>query len=541
MLKLGAADYLSSRLSHSQISSIELQNSNSKVNRSSDSPKLVIKKSDTDFLILRDAVDKYTKVSTIVELSKDALSKIGDYLVEIQTKITQLSNTTDSSSIKKINSEINKIENEMSVFIGKNIDSSVSRKINISEISDETKNKFFTTVKNENFTEVDAKKLASIEVNFSHAIYAQTSGHNESSCSICQNKIEYPNQSSNLNEFPQFGPSNSRNLLSTKPIAHFGSTTNSTSGTGASPNSTTSISTLDPLLFPNRWKVSAGQTMSYSYYQTAGVSYNYSINGSTATSDLGTGPGTAGNSLIGNGASSDVEASLDLAFDVWDKVGAWTFEKINESSANGTTTVGEIRSRAMTDIGTTEYGAFAYGPANSAIGGDIWYTTGSSKDFNPGNSKFYTALHEIGHAVGLSHPFDGKYSRGSATLTDRLDSTRYTVMSYTTNFRNKYFSDVGTSSFTYTGIHPDGPGPLDINAIEHMYGTSTDTNLGDTTYSFVDKPVMITTIVDSGGTDTIDLSNQSERCFINLKGMTASTVGFWGAGNQLDYYSSLLG
>ena len=91
MLKLGAADYLSSRLSHSQISSIELQNSNSKVNRSSDSPKLVIKKSDTNFLILRDAVDKYTKVSTIVELSKDALSKIGDYLVEIQTNITQLS------------------------------------------------------------------------------------------------------------------------------------------------------------------------------------------------------------------------------------------------------------------------------------------------------------------------------------------------------------------------------------------------------------------------------------------------------------------
>ena len=67
---------------------------------------------------------------------------------------------------------------------------------------------------------------------------------------------------------------------------------------------------------------------------------------------------------------------------------------------------------------------------------------------------------------------------------------------------------------------------LDVQIIEHMYGTSTDTNLGDTTYSFDDKEFFLKTIVDSGGTDTIDGSNQTEEVWINLNGGTASSIEF---------------
>ena len=73
---------------------------------------------------------------------------------------------------------------------------------------------------------------------------------------------------------------------------------------------------------------------------------------------------------------------------------------------------------------------------------------------------------------------------------------------------------------------------LDVQVIEHMYGTSTDTNLGDTHYSFADKEFFLKTIVDSGGTDTIDGSSQTEEVWINLNGGTASSIGIWDEMNK---------
>ena len=80
---------------------------------------------------------------------------------------------------------------------------------------------------------------------------------------------------------------------------------------------------------------------------------------------------------------------------------------------------------------------------------------------------------------------------------------------------------------------------LDVQVIEHMYGTSTDTNLGDTTYSFADKEFFLKTIVDSGGTDTIDGSSQTEEVWINLNGGTASSIGIWDEDEQKSYWFGL--
>lgn len=66
-----------------------------------------------------------------------------------------------------------------------------------------------------------------------------------------------------------------------------------------------------------------------------------------------------------------------------------------------------------------------------------------------GRFGYETLLHEIGHALGLKHPFDG-----SPTLPGGLDNTNYTLMSYTDN---------GVAKTTFS--------PFDVAALRWIYGT----------------------------------------------------------------------
>ena len=149
-------------------------------------------------------------------------------------------------------------------------------------------------------------------------------------------------------------------------------------------------------------------------------------------------------------------------------------------------------------------------------------------------------MHEIGHAVGLSHPFDGGGRGGTTLRTVRISSEilscHIPAMIETLGILLPVGLQLVNSDITKR-LYPTDPGLLDVQIIEHMYGTSTDTNLGNTTYSFEDKEFFLKTIVDSGGVDTIDGSNQTEEVWINLNASQASSIGIWDETEQANYWS----
>ena len=288
-----------------------------------------------------------------------------------------------------------------------------------------------------------------------------------------------------------------------------------------------------------------------------------------------------------NSHDSDNETHLDLTFNLWDDVVDFDFEKVSESSSE----VGEMRV-AFTDR-SSDAAAFAYLPGGTPANGDVWFEQEDNSGFDPtyqfgsnltnyGSSSstiskmglgsegysFRSSIHEIGHAIGLSHPFDGSSFTGN-TLSSSLDVMRNTVMSYTSFDRNRAVSfntyadltaanngtvlnnydyqnldSISIGAGNYFGASSDAiyaatPMVYDIATADHMYNSSGftgDTRTGDNTYKYADKVMAIHTIVDGGGTDTIDASavtNADRSSTINLTPGAFSSIATYTRAQQL--------
>ena len=136
--------------------------------------------------------------------------------------------------------------------------------------------------------------------------------------------------------------------------------------------------------------------------------------------------------------------------------------------------------------------------------------------------------HEIGHSLGLDHPFERPGAiagvRSEADLgTNFLNSSLYTVMSYspfawgednpwtTAKDAGKTFMNASVGSYM----------PIDIAALQHLYGARA-ANTGDTVYTFGDDlrtNAGFNTIWDTGGNDTIRYVGSS-RAKIDLRAAT---------------------
>ncbi len=226
------------------------------------------------------------------------------------------------------------------------------------------------------------------------------------------------------------------------------------------------------------------------------------------------------------------KAAVRKALDAWSAVSALTFVEVADGQ-----TVGDLRF-AFSSAVKDPVDGIGYQPASgNPVGGDVWIgmehaqesfrsgnvpflSTNQSEAFDSvGAGNYYVLLHEIGHALGLSHSFaeSGK-TRGTAALPQTEDHYGNTVMSYT------------ASSALYGGT-PTTPMPYDILAIQHLYGRDFFHNGGNDTYTFDVDKVYFETLWDTDGIDTLVITNQKNVASmstmqIDLRPGMASGIGF---------------
>ncbi|MBI2769667.1 MAG: matrixin family metalloprotease [Burkholderiales bacterium] len=273
-----------------------------------------------------------------------------------------------------------------------------------------------------------------------------------------------------------------------------------TTGLTGIPSALSGDPRINALLVGVKWE---SPVLSYSFLGTSSAFSTSVSTGYGPSTDTSSEPWNSRYSFFGSVA----QAAASSAMAKWAAVANLSFTPTTESATNN----GDIRF-GFTDVGNAQ--AHAYSPSVAA-GGDVWFSyTERSKSFAEGSYDYMTLIHEIGHALGLKHPFDVE-TGNTAVLPASLDSQSYTVMSY---------SAQGGDSATDFTYRPTTPMVLDIQAIQYLYGANTGYSAGNTTYTFVQGGDYNQTIWDGGGVDTISFTG-SDAAIIDLRPGGGSRVG----------------
>lgn len=224
-----------------------------------------------------------------------------------------------------------------------------------------------------------------------------------------------------------------------------------------------------------------------------------------------------------NGVARD---GIRRALAKWSEIAGITFTEVNDIVG------GQFRFGTFAmDTDTTL--AYAYLPlANPLpIAGDIWFNNASifagtpehyDVDMGEGSTWFLTALHEIGHALGLSHPFMDDPLKAPPFLPAATDTRQFTVMSYSAAYNGRATNPVNPISLI---VEPNTPMLYDALTMQAKYGLNATFNDTNTTYTFTNDSEFVEAIWDTAGNDTINLSNFTSQLDVNLNPGVYNSVG----------------
>ena len=227
-----------------------------------------------------------------------------------------------------------------------------------------------------------------------------------------------------------------------------------------------------------------------------------------------------------------MEAAAREAFELWDELIAVELMEMDDWPS------AHMTFNYSSNTGGQTYANYTYWLVDNApraqwkiADADVWFSSSNPAhdddgDLTLGSFALLTYLHEIGHALGITHP--GNYNGAAsyaADATHRQDTMEYTVMSYF----NAGADGSGTDHIGSFGrVYGSTPLLHDILAAQAVYGADMTTRTGDTVYGFNStagrdvfdftvntEPVVA--IWDAGGIDAIDASGWTTNQVIDLR------------------------
>lgn len=276
---------------------------------------------------------------------------------------------------------------------------------------------------------------------------------------------------------------------------------------------------IDGLLMTSSWRFEGTRELTYAFYD----------------SDVAT--WTAARQEVVATALQTISDVADVAFREVDTTTSFTnatadfalrFTTLTEDDATG---VAYIPDPAFVDLLIPQFDEGRTRETYPNAEGDVLINDISDtilNTFNQGGEAVNTIIHEVGHALGLKHPFDDGSNTdfNKKTGGSRIETQTYADLGISDQ-DNQIFTAMSYTEFT--GHFPNAGRPAtpmmnDIEALQHIYGANNTTNAGNTVFTISDDGAL-RAIWDASGNDTIDAGGMTTSVTLRLGAGTFSVLG----------------